>query len=81
MNLLKIGQQLRQDRRAAGLSQQQVSDRSGVDRSTISKLESGHLPEIGYTKLERLAALFGKELVPAPLKRRRPTLDELSEND
>lgn len=80
MNLIKLGQQLRNERRAAGLSQKEVSERAGVDRSTISKLEGGQLPEIGYSKLERLLGLFGQELVPTPVKRRRPTLDELSDN-
>ena len=80
MNLIKLGQQLKNERRAAGLSQKEVSERAGVDRSTISKLEGGQLPEIGYSKLERLLGLFGQELVPAPVKRRRPTLDELSDN-
>lgn len=67
MNLIKLGQQLRNERRAAGLSQKEVSERAGVDRSTISKLE-------------RLLGLFGQELVLTPVKRRRPTLYELFDN-
>lgn len=81
MKLSKLGQELKDARRNAGLSQQEVSDRTGVDRSTVSKLESGQLPEIGFTKLERLFGLFAQELAPVPVKRRRPTLDELSDND
>jgi DNA-binding XRE family transcriptional regulator len=49
-----IGESLRRARHRAGLSQRQLEEMSGVDQSTISKLENGRLVSL---RLVRLAAL------------------------
>jgi DNA-binding XRE family transcriptional regulator len=49
-----IGGSLRQARHRAGLSQRQLEELSGVDQTTISKLENGRLVSL---RLVRLAAL------------------------
>jgi len=39
-----FGTTLRERRRAAGMSQRELADRTGLDFSYISKMENGHIP-------------------------------------
>ncbi|WP_133493131.1 helix-turn-helix transcriptional regulator [Alcanivorax sp. 24] len=75
MTLQELGTQLAGLRKANGHSQQQVAAMSGVDRTAISRFESGRITELGFSKVERLFALYGMELAPRP--RKTPTLDDL----
>ena len=62
------GQFLRESRRRAGLTQQQVADRAAVSQSLIARIERGHVAP----SLERLLALvracgFDLEIHVVPL--------------
>ena len=62
------GQFLRESRRRAGLTQQQVADRAAVSQSLIARIEKGHVAP----SLERLLALvracgFDLEIHVVPL--------------
>jgi HTH-type transcriptional regulator/antitoxin HipB len=76
MNLTEIGPLLKQARRAAGLSQEELAQPLGMSRATISALESGRCEEIGFQKLAALLERVGLEVTVAPRKG-RPTLDDL----
>ena len=55
---MSLGEKLNTLRRRAGLSQEQLADRLGVTRQSVSKWESGQAaPELG--KLVALSELFG----------------------
>ena len=55
---MSLGEKLNALRRRAGLSQEQLADRLGVTRQSVSKWESGQAaPELG--KLVALSELFG----------------------
>jgi transcriptional regulator with XRE-family HTH domain len=58
--LIRIGLGIRDYRRAHGLTQQQLERLSGVDQTTISRLENGLAPGL---RLERLARI-GTALPP-----------------
>lgn len=62
----EVGAQLRSARIAAGLSQQDLADRSGVSRLTIGLIERGH-PAGELGKVLSVAAALGLQLsfVPA----------------
>lgn len=62
---------LRQWRKKAGLSQEAAADRVGIDRTTLSKIESGKVP-YNQDLLERLAFAYGCE--PADLIAINPTM-------
>jgi transcriptional regulator with XRE-family HTH domain len=63
---------LREARERAGLTQQQLAERSGIAQSTISAYESGkRVP--GVDALTKLLDSAGYELV---VRRRMPTPDE-----
>jgi transcriptional regulator with XRE-family HTH domain len=51
MNLAELGETFRNARVAAKMTQQQVSELSGVSRVRISLFETGALPEIGAAKM------------------------------
>jgi transcriptional regulator with XRE-family HTH domain len=63
---------LREARERAGLTQQQLAERSGVAQSTISAYESGKR-EPGVDALEKLLDAAGYELT---FRRRMPTAEE-----
>ena len=76
MNLADLGPLLRQARREARLSQEQLAAPLGMSRATISAIESGRCQEIGFAKLAALFDMVGLEIVVAPRKG-RPTVDDL----
>ena len=76
MTLADLGPLLRQARREARLSQEQLARPLGMSRATISAIESGRCEEIGFAKLTSLLDLVGLEVVVAP-REGRPTVDDL----
>jgi transcriptional regulator with XRE-family HTH domain len=57
-----IGVRLRRSRRLAGLTQQELSEQSGVDRATISRIEAGHIQEPHISTLRKFAQTLGVEV-------------------
>jgi ribosome-binding protein aMBF1 (putative translation factor) len=53
---------LRRERERLGLSLTDVADRSGIDRATISKLETGKVANPTLETLRRYAQALGKRL-------------------
>jgi HTH-type transcriptional regulator / antitoxin HipB len=76
MTLTDLGPLLKQARREARLSQEQLAKPLGMSRATISALESGRCEELGFAKLVALFDMVGLEIVVAPRKG-RPTVDDL----
>lgn len=58
LNPQNLGMYLRERRKSLGLSQQQVADRTGIDNSRISRIETGALLPTLY-ELPRLASALG----------------------
>lgn len=54
---------------------------AGVSRATIESLENGRSGELGFSKVAKILAALGLELTLQETQRRRPTLDELLEED
>jgi DNA-binding XRE family transcriptional regulator len=57
--------QLRAAREARGLSLSELTDLTGIDRSALSRLESGQRPNPTLNTLIRYAEAVGKKLVVA----------------
>ncbi|WP_341538459.1 helix-turn-helix domain-containing protein [Streptacidiphilus pinicola] len=67
--MTELGTALRGLRAAAGLTQEQLAERSGVSVRTIRRLETGALPDPRLTTLNQLAAALGvppQALQPSP---------------
>ena len=59
--------ELKKYRRIAGLTQEQLAEKSGVDATVISRLERGVRPRASYENIVRLARALNlepEELVP-----------------
>jgi len=62
MRLSEIGLRIREQRRALGLTQEQLAKLSELSRTTINQIENGTLMDLGYTKLSHLLAVLGLDL-------------------
>jgi transcriptional regulator with XRE-family HTH domain len=66
--------ELKKYRRIAGLTQEQLARKSGVDATLISRLERGDRRRLSYDNIVRLARALNlepEELVPVPEKIRK----------
>lgn len=80
MKLQELGDFIRTERKRAGLSLQSLAQLAGVDRTLLSKLENQRLPEMGYTKLERVLGVLNLELTVRPSDG-LPTLRDLQRDN
>ncbi len=67
-------------RKAQGLSQLQLAQAAGISRASLSLLERGAASDLGYRKIQRIAARLGLELRLLP-QAAMPTLDDLLEEN
>jgi transcriptional regulator with XRE-family HTH domain len=77
LDLISIGEQIAERRKTLKLSQAALSRKAGISRATLDALENGRARELGFSKIARLLAALGLELTLQTASSRRPTLDEL----
>jgi transcriptional regulator with XRE-family HTH domain len=63
------------------MSQSALAKASDISRATLDALENGRSGELGFSKLAKILAALGLELTLQEGHARRPTLDELLEED
>jgi transcriptional regulator with XRE-family HTH domain len=80
-NLSSIGQRIRQSRRGKRLSQERLSQLSGVSRARIAALEGDKITDITFGNLLNILHALDLDLRLVPLNRQRPTLEELRADD
>jgi len=81
ITLPTLGEAIATRRKTLGLSQLALAGRAGVGRSTVDALENARLGELGLVKVARILAAVGLELKLQEAGSKRPTLDELLEED
>jgi transcriptional regulator with XRE-family HTH domain len=81
LHLSSLGEEIASRRKAIGLSQAALAKRAGVGHSTLDALENCRLGELGFTKITRILSALGMELNLQKSSSRRPTLDELMEEE
>jgi transcriptional regulator with XRE-family HTH domain len=81
MNLISLGEQIAARRKALGMSQATLARKAGVGRSTLEALENARLGELGYAKITNILAALGLELRLQEAASRRPTLEDLLDED
>ena len=64
--------QLRELRKAKGLTQVQLAKKTGIDQSAISRIENGETSGMDFSVIDRLCAALGCE-PGALLERVKPT--------
>ena len=81
LDLLTLGEEIAARRKALRLTQSALGQRARVSRATIDALENGRTGELGFSKVSRLLYALGLELTLGPASSRRPTYEELLEED
>ncbi len=77
--LVGLGEEIAKRRKSLGLSQSDLAKKARVGRSTLDALENARLGELGYSKITNILAVLGLELRLQKASARRPTLEELME--
>jgi transcriptional regulator with XRE-family HTH domain len=80
-DLSSIGQVIRQARRGKRLSQERLAQLSGVSRARIAALEVEKINDITFGNLLSILHALDLDLRIVPLKRQRPTLEDLRAED
>jgi transcriptional regulator with XRE-family HTH domain len=80
-DLNSIGVEIASQRKTVGMSQSTLAKAAGVSRATLGALENGRAGELGFSKVAKILAALGLELKVQEANPRRPTLDELLEED
>ena len=81
LDLISLGKQIAESRKTLKLSQAALSIKAGISRATLDALENGRAGEMGFSKLTKLLAALGLELKLQAASLRRPTLDELLQEE
>lgn len=74
MQLREVGMHVHDKRKALGISQAQLAKLSGLSRTTVNRLESGALEDLGYNKLNQLLALLGLSFDAKTRMKKSPAL-------
>ena len=81
LTLSSIGERIATRRRTLGLSQAVLAKQAKVGHSTLDALENGRLGELGLSKITKILSVLGLDLKIQETAARRPTLEELMEED
>lgn len=81
LSLVSTGELIAARRKTLGLSQAALAIKARVGHSTIDALENGRLGELGLSKIIRILSALGLELKIQERAGRRPTLEELVQED
>jgi transcriptional regulator with XRE-family HTH domain len=81
LDISTIGHEISERRRSLKLSQIELARRAHVSRPTLNALENQRIGELGFSRITRILAVLGMELRLQKADSRRPTLDELREED
>jgi transcriptional regulator with XRE-family HTH domain len=81
LTLISIGARIAVKRKQLGLSQAELAKKAGISRATLDALENGRSGELGFSKVTRILSALGMGMKLQEEMTRRPTLDELMEED
>ena len=77
LDLLVVGERIAVERKALGLTQTQLAQRSRTSRATITALETGAQRELGFNKIMSILTVLGFDLRLTTANAGRPTLEDL----
>lgn len=78
--LLRIGEEIRKERKRRKTTQATIASALGMSRSTISQIENGTVQDVGVRKLIRILDYLGLELKVRPVGA-PPTLEDLQKEN
>ena len=81
LSLIAVGEEVAAHRGRLKLTQSELARRAGISRATLDALENARAGELGFGKVMRLLTALGLDLAIEPAGARRPTLDDLMEEN
>lgn len=81
MDAIELGDAIKAARKAQRLTQAELALRVGVSRHTIMQLESNTYTDLGIRKVMNVLTALGLSLQVGPSKLRRPTLEDVYEEN
>jgi transcriptional regulator with XRE-family HTH domain len=79
--MVPLGARIAAKRKQLGYTQTELARKASISRPTLAALENGRSGELGFTKITKILSALGMELKVQEASSRRPTLDELIEED
>ena len=79
--LSTVGELIAKRRKTLGQTQRALAQMARVGLSTLDALENARLGELGFTRITNILSALGLELKMQEATTRRPTLDELLEEE
>lgn len=79
--LYSLGERIAKKRKTLGLTQAALAKKAKVGLSTLDAFENGRLGELGFSKITNILTALGLELKLQEESARRPTLEELMEEE
>ena len=81
MDLLELGEKIKEARKELNWSQTDLAKMAGVSRSRIDALENARASDMGMKNISRLLNALGYDLRISILNKKRPTLEDLMEEE
>jgi transcriptional regulator with XRE-family HTH domain len=81
LDISTLGKQVSARRKSMKWSQLDLAGKARVSRATLDALENERTGELGFSKLTRILTALGLELRLQEIGMRRPTLEELRDED
>lgn len=81
LSLPSLGSVIAERRKERHLRQIDLAQKAHVSRATIDALENGRLGELGIGKIAKILSALDLDLVVSEARKRRPTLDQLIQED
>lgn len=81
MDIFELGERVREERRARGLTQEELGQKAGLSRVRIGQLESGQLYDMKFSSVMSVLNELDLTFRIGPLNAGRPVLDDLLEEN
>lgn len=77
MDIFEIGTEIRDNRKAQGLSQKDLAERAGISRFRLIQIEQGSVFDVKYGTIMSVLEALDMTLRIGSLNAGRPTLDDI----
>jgi transcriptional regulator with XRE-family HTH domain len=81
IDLIDLGNEIKNARRQRKLTRERLAELSGVSRARIEALENGRVSDMGFKGVLTLMNIVGLDFRLTTLNSKRPTLEDLMEED
>jgi transcriptional regulator with XRE-family HTH domain len=81
LTLSLLGEQIAAKRKTLRLTRPALAKKARIGLSTLEAVENGRIGELGYSKITSILTALGLELKLQDARARRPTLDELLQEE